>query len=127
MIEEQVRDYLRTVEPLMALLNDEDKRVNMDWTGDVRATHVTLFQAGGGPDVYLPIAQPTVTIHCFGSTRPAAARVASEVELAIWRLTGVHAPLLSGEVLSTVYVPTADGVARYVVTTSVTARMAVPA
>lgn len=127
MIEETVRDYIRTQSDVMELLNNDEKRVNIDWKGDMRSTHVTLYVGGGGPHEYLPLDNPLIIVHVFGSTRPAAARVAEVIGQAMWRMDAKAAPLLSARVLSTLYVPTTDGVARYVITTFVTARMAVTA
>lgn len=118
-----VRDYLRTCDAVMALLNDETKRLNLDFSGNMAATHVTINLAGGGLHPYLPIGQPALQIHCFGSTRPAAAILASEVARALHEVSEAHAPLASAEVLSINFAPTTDGVARYVVTTSVVAKL----
>jgi hypothetical protein len=126
-IEILVRDYLRTDTALMGLLNDDPKRMNMDWIGDVRATHCTLYVAGGEYHRYLPVHHPLIVVHCFGSTRPAAAAVAEEVAHAVRSIHEGHRPLAAGEVLSLLYLPTTDGVSRYVVTTSVVTKLGLAA
>jgi hypothetical protein len=125
--ESVLRDYLRTRPAVMGLLNDDPKRLNMDWQGDMRATHVTLYIAGGNYHDYAPLHNPLIVFHCFGSTRPAAADVAEAVALEIRRIHEGHKPLCSGEVLSLLYVPTTDGVARYIVTTYVTMKLGLAA
>jgi hypothetical protein len=121
-MEAEVRDYLRTDETLMGLLNGDEARVNMDWNGNVQASHITLFRAGGNVNSYYPHDYPVVVIHCYGSTRPAAADLAYEVGRAIRDISAINTPLLDASVESIVYLPTTEGVARYVVTTVVTAR-----
>lgn len=121
-MEAELRDYLRGDEALMALLNNDEKRLNMDWTGDVRATHVTIFRAGGNINGYYPYDLPVLVAHCYGSTRPAAADLAYEVSRAIRAISMADSPLLSADVESVVYLPTTEGVSRYVVTTVVTTR-----
>lgn len=121
-IEAVVRDYLRSRTDLMALVNGDAKRVNMEWSGDARSTRVNLFRAGGGQDDYTPLESAVVALHCYGSTRPAAADLADAVarEMRAVRSTP-DSPLRSASVESLNWLPTTDGVARYVVTTSVTA------
>jgi hypothetical protein len=121
-MEAEVRDYLRADETIMGLLNGDEKRLNMDWTGNVNATHLTLFRAGGNVNGYYPYDLPVMIIHVYGSTRSAAADLAYEVGRAIRDISMRNAPLLSADVESIVYLPTTDGVARYVVTSVVTAR-----
>jgi len=123
-LEAQVRDYLRADETLMGLVNGDEKRVNMDWTGNMAASHVTLYRAGGNMSDYLPHDHPAIAVHCYGSTRPAAADLAEASALALRRMTQADSPLLSASVESIVYLPTPEGVARYVVTTVVTAQLA---
>ena len=122
-----VRDYLRSVPYVMTLLNDEPPRINMDWKGDMRATHATLYVAGGEYHDYVPLHHPLIIVHCFGSTRPAAAQLAETIALAIRGIHEGHRPLASGDVLSVLYVPTTDGVARYIVTTFVVTKLGVAA
>lgn len=121
--ESEVRDYLRDDETLMGLLNGDEKRVNMEWTGNANASHVVLYRAGGNMAGHYPYDLPVVAIHCYGSTRPAAASLASEVARAMRDISMRNAPLCSASVESVLYLPTTDGVARYVVTTVVTARI----
>jgi hypothetical protein len=123
-VEQLTRDYLRTDETLMGLLNGDEKRLNMEWSGDLRASHVTLYRAGGNMDDYLPHDHPVIAIHCYGSTRPAAADLAEASALAMRRLTQADDPLLSASVESINYLPTPEGVARYVITTVVVAQLA---
>jgi hypothetical protein len=120
-MEAAVRDYLRTVPAVMGLLNNEERRLNMEWSGDARATRVTLYRAGGNLHGYAPLDFPVITFHCYGSTRSAAATVAEAVAAAVNNIDSRHLPLTSGSVESTTYLPTEDGAARYVVTSSVTA------
>lgn len=119
--EAALRDYLRTDTELMGLLNNEERRVNMEWAGDTRATHVTLYRAGGNLHGYSPLDFPALTLHCYGSTRSSAAAVADAVAAAVNNIDNRHLPLTSGSVESVNYLPTQDGAARYVVTTTVTA------
>jgi hypothetical protein len=123
-IEGTVRDYLRTDTTVMGLLNNDPKRLNMDWSGDVRASHVTLYLAGGDYSAYLPHQHPVLAIHAFGSTRPAAADLAEAVALAMRSLSQADTPLLSASVESVNWLPTPEGVARYVITTVVVAQLA---
>jgi hypothetical protein len=99
----------------------------MDFRGNLNATHVTLYQGGGGLHPYLPLQLPTIVLHCFGSTRSAAADLAAAVADAIRNVHEGHKPLATGEVLSVLYLPTPDGVSRYVVTTSVTVKVGLAA
>jgi hypothetical protein len=122
-----VRDYLRSCPGVTRLLNEDSKRLNVDWSGDLRATHVTISLAGGGLHPYLPIQQPALQLHIFGSTRPAAASLASEVALALQQVSEAHSPLASAEVLSINFAPTTDGVARYLITASVVAKLGLAA
>lgn len=126
-LEADVRNYLRTDETLMGLLNDDEKRVNMEWSGDARASHVTLFRAGGNMNAHYPHDYPVVVVHCYGSTRPAAADLSEAVALSMRRLSQADAPLLSASVESVNWLPTPEGVARYIVTTVVTAQLAASA
>ena len=119
-VELDMRDYLREQETLMSLLNDDPKRLNMDWTGNLNATHVTLYLAGGSMNDHNPLSRPVLGIHCFGSTRSAAAALSDEVAKQIRAIGPEDRPLCSATVESVVYLPTTDGVARYVVTTAVT-------
>jgi hypothetical protein len=121
-LEQDVRDYLRGKPALMALLNDDERRLNMDWSGDARATHVTLYRAGGQQDDYIPYETAVITLHTYGTTRPVAADLADAVALEMRRVTQADKPLLSASIESINWLPTADGGARYVVTTVVTAR-----
>jgi hypothetical protein len=120
--EAEVRDYLRADDAVMALLNDDPKRLNMEWSGDMRATHVIVSRSGGGQHDYMPFDVPAMTIHCYGSTRPAAAAVASEIARSLKAVDPSHRPLCSATVESTLYLPTTEGVARYIVTTVVTTK-----
>lgn len=120
-VEAAVRDYLRADTILMGLLNDEERRVNMEWSGDPRASHVTLYRAGGNLHAYAPIDLPVITVHCYGSTRSSAATVADAVAAALNNVDNRSLPLTSGSVESINYLPTSDGAARYVVTGTVTA------
>lgn len=126
-VESEVRDYLRGRPELMGLLNGDVRRINMDWQGDMRATHVTLYRAGGPLHDYLPLENPLIILHVFGSTRPAAAEVAEKVNLALHDLDCRAKPLMSSQILSMLYVPTTDGVSRYVITTVVTRNMGLAA
>ena len=126
-VESDVRDYLRGRPALMQLLNDDPKRMNVDWQGEMRATHVTFYVAGGGFHGFMPLRTPVFNFHCYGSTRPACATVAEQLALEIRALTEAARPLASGEVLSTLFVPTSDGIPRYVVTTAVTVKLGVAA
>lgn len=127
MIEIAVRDYLRSQPELMALLNDEESRLNLEWKGDLRATHVTLHLVGGERHYYLPVGSPALMVHCFGSTRLSAAQVTEAVEQALWTLDSRAAPLQCAEVVGTQFLPTPDGVSRYVVTTSVVTKVGLAA
>lgn len=120
--EAEVRDYLRADTIVMGLLNNDPKRLNMDWTGDMRATHVTLYRAGGNQQPYVPLDVPAIAVHCYGSTRSSAATVAAEIGRALKAMDQSDSPLCGASVESTVYLPTTDGVARYIVTTVVTAK-----
>ena len=115
-----LRDYLRSDPTVLGLLNDDDRRINMEWTGDTRASHVTLYRAGGNLHSLAPLDYPALTVHCFGSTRPAAATLADAVAAAVNDIDSRHLPLTSGNVESITYLPTTDGAARYIVTTTVT-------
>jgi hypothetical protein len=126
-VEAQVRDYLRADTTLMGLVNGDEKRVNMEWSGNMAASHVTLYRAGGNMDDYLPHDHPAIAIHCYGSTRPAASELAETAALALRRMSQANDPLLSASVESINYLPTPEGVARYVVTTVVTAQLALTA
>jgi hypothetical protein len=121
LFEQEVRDYLRNDDVLMALLNGDVSRVNMDWSGNVSASHVVLYRAGGQRDGYRPLDTPVIVVHCYGSTRPAAATLASAVAASLQNMDSRATPLLDCNVESINYLPTTEGVARYVVTTSVTA------
>jgi hypothetical protein len=123
-VEAQVRDYLRGQDSVMDLLNTDPLRLNMEWKGNMSATHVTLYRAGGAAHEYYPHHFPALAIHCYGSTRPAAAEVADAIALALRRVTQADSPLLSAAVESVNWLPTTDGVARYIVTTVVTAQLA---
>jgi hypothetical protein len=121
-LEATVRDYLRSRPNLMALVNGDVKRVNMEWTGPSQASRVNLYRAGGGQNDYVPIETAAITFHCYGSTRPAASDLADAVAR---EMRAIHStpgsPLLSASIESHGLSYTPDGVARYVVTTSVTA------
>lgn len=119
--EASLRDYLRADTTIMGLLLNDDRRLNMEWTGDPRATHVTLYRAGGNLHDYVPLEFPALVLHCYGTTRSAAATVAEAVAAAVNNIDSRHLPLTSGSVESVNYLPTAEGAPRYVVTTTVTA------
>lgn len=119
--EASLRDYLRADTTIMGLLLNDDRRLNMEWTGDPRATHVTLYRAGGNLHNYAPLEFPALVLHCYGTTRSAAATVAEAVAAAVNNIDSRHLPLTSGSVESVNYLPTAEGAPRYVVTTTVTA------
>lgn len=123
MVEQDVRDYLRGVPSLMALLNGENDRLNIDYRGNPKATHITLYRAGGGFDDYLPHENPVVTLHCYGTTRSVAAGLAQAVAGALRAITQANDPLRSASVESINFEPTPDGTARYVVISLVTARL----
>jgi hypothetical protein len=123
-IEADVRDYLRGDSAVMGLLNGDITRLNMEWKGAMTATHVTVHLAGGDYSSYLPHQHPVIVAHCFGSTRPSAADLADAVALSMRRISQADAPLLSSSVESINWLPTPEGVARYVVTTVVTAQLA---
>ena len=124
--EAAVREYLRSRTGLMGLLNNDPKRLNMEWTGDARASRVNLYRAGGSQDSYVPIETAIITFHCYGTTRPAAADLADAVALEMRRVrTSPDSPLRSARVESLNWLPTSDGVARYVVTTVVTSMIPV--
>lgn len=118
--EQLVRDYLRGDDTLMALLTDDERRLNMEWSGDARASRVTLYRGGGRLNGYVPLDYPVVTLHCWGSTRSAASALAERVAVLMNDIDNRLTPLVSGEVESVTYLPTMDGVPRYIVTTSVT-------
>lgn len=120
-LEIEIRDYLRQQDEVMELLNDEPARLNLEWKGNLNATHVTLYRAGGGQHEYVPVDSPAVTLHIFGSTRPAAVAICDRICAALWRITNNDEPLQCGYVESVNWLPTSDGVARYVVVASVTA------
>lgn len=123
-LEADVRDYLRGSAPLMALLQNEPARLNLEWKGAMTATHVTLYRSGGAMSDYLPHDNPAIALHCYGSTRPAAADLSDMVARVLRQMSQVDTPLLSASVESVNYLPTPDGVARYVVTALVTAQLA---
>jgi hypothetical protein len=123
-IEELIRDYLRGDADVMALLNDDPERVNMEYKGNTKATHVTLYRAGGFQHEYAPLDFALVTLHCYGTTRSVAARLADEIARALRAVSNYHAPLQSASVQSLGFLPTGDGTARYAVTTSVTRTLA---
>jgi hypothetical protein len=125
--EAQVRDYLRANSTVMGLLNNDEKRLNMEWSGNMAATHVTLYRAGGDMHDYLPHDHPALAIHCYGSTRPSAADLAETVALALRSMSQADTPLLSASVESINYLPTPEGTARYIVTTVVTSQIPVVA
>lgn len=122
--EAQVRDYLRGNATVMGLLNNDVARLNMDWAGNMAATHATLYRAGGAMDDYVPHDHPAIAVHCYGSTRPAASTLAETIGLALRSMSQADSPLLSASVESINYLPTPEGVARYVVITAVTAQLA---
>lgn len=119
-----VRDFLRADETVMGLLNNDPKRLNMEWVGDLRATHATLYRAGGDLHDYLPTQSPVIVVQCYGSTRPAASGLAEAVAMSLRSMSQADTPLLSATVESIIWLPTPDGVARYVVTTVVTTQLA---
>lgn len=124
-VEAAMRDYLRGRPSLMALLNGEDARLNLEWTGNLKATHITLYRAGGGYDDYQPLQTVAITFHCHGTTRMVASDLAETLAAEVRRI--VQGPLndsvkaKSASVESLTWVPTSDGSPRYVVTTVVTA------
>lgn len=123
MIEESIRDYLRSRTSVMSLLNNDDKRCNIDWTGEAKAKHITIFRAGGPLHAYLPHQNPVVIIHCFAGSRSAAAELAEAVANALRSINQSHEPLRSCSVESLSYVPAVDGTARYSITSVVTSRL----
>lgn len=124
----ELRDYLRDDTAVMAILNNDDSRMNMDYAGNEAATHVTISRAGGSMNGYYPFDYPVFSLNCHGSTRPAAAALTSAVTNSLRALSSVNVPLLTASVESVVYLPTTpDGVARYVVTTVVTSNMGLTA
>ena len=123
-IEEVVRDYLRGDSELMTLLDNEPSRLNAEYKGNIKATHVTLYRAGGFMNEYVPIDSALVTFHCYGTTRSVAARLAEELARALRDITLYSWPLQTAAVQSIGYLPAGDGTARYVVTASVTRTLA---
>lgn len=120
--EAEVRDYLRGRDEVMSLLNGDVRRLNLEWSGNTSATHVTVHRAGGSILDYVPIDAPAVVLSCYGSTRPAAAELAGLIAHAMREVSMRDLPLCSAAVESMNWLPTAAGVPRYVVSTVVTAR-----
>lgn len=122
-----VRDYLRDDDTLMGLLNGDETRLNLDWSGNLNATHITLYRAGGNQHDYMPLQSPVIVVHCYGSTRQAACGLGDQVAVTLRAASNANAPIDSASVESVIYLPTADGVARYIVTSVVTMHMALAA
>lgn len=119
-VEELVRDYLRADTGVMTLLDNEPKRMDVEYKGPIKATHVTLYRSGGYQTDYTPLDVALVTLHAYGTTRRMAATLADEVARAMRTLTSMARPLVSASVESLTYLPAGDGTARYAVTASVT-------
>jgi hypothetical protein len=126
-LEQAVRDYLQSDTEVMALLSNDEKRMNMDFKGDERSAHVTIYRAGGRANDYFPHDYPIIALNCFATSRSAAAAIADAVALSMRAITQANTPLVSASVESLIYLPTVDGTARYVVTTVVTAQLATAA
>ena len=122
-LESDVRDYLRTRPALMALLNNEEARCNMEWAGNAKATHLTLYRAGGYQHDYAPIDQAAINFHCYGTTRSVAADLAEQLARELRAVSLAAAPLASASVVSLSYQPVQDGTARYIVVATVTSTL----
>lgn len=119
-----VRDYLRTVPGVLARVSNDTRRIDLDYSGT--GTFLVLYRSGGGPYRGLPMDQAVLTLHCYGSTRHAAALLEAQAVLALQALS--NTPLndtvfaYGASILARgQWLPDA-GAARYVVTANVRTR-----
>lgn len=133
-LEFALRDWLRTRSNVMDLLDADPRRLDLDWRGEERATHVVLYRDGGGQDLYTPTETGFFTLHCYGTTRKVASDLANAVAYELRRLqaaalnNAVTAYWARVETLA--WLPGNAGsqvIPRYVVTTSVMATTVAPA
>ena len=115
-----IRDYLRTVPSILALVGNDARKIDADYSGGKDATHMTMFRAGGAPSQWVPLDDCVMIYMCWGRGRGAALALATELADTLRRTREValnrDAWLRGSTVQATNWTPDVDGQPRYSVT-----------
>lgn len=124
--ERATRDWLQTQSPLLSLLSNDRRRIDVERPKFNPASSIVVFRVGGAPLRYLPMDRALLQFDCWAGTRGAALRL--QEALCGVLLSIASTPLTEGvlghdaEIQSIVYLPgEAAGEERYVVTALVSA------
>lgn len=125
-----IRDWLRQDSAILALVGNDQRKIDADYSGDEASTHMTIRRAGGGTSSTLPFDRALMVFDCWGRGRGAALNLATAL---VQKLVNAKEEQLNAtaylrgcQVESNMFVPDPTGQARYVVMAmiTVTARQA---
>lgn len=120
-----VRDWLRTVPSVLALVGNDVRRIDVDYSGSPDLTHVTMFRSGGALPEMLPFDDAVMTFLCWGKGRGSALTLATTLAETLRSTREVplnsSAYLRGARVESLFWNPSDDGIPRYAVIALVTA------
>lgn len=120
-----VRDWLRTKESLVSLLNGTGQ---IELVADPVLPCVSLYRAGGTTDSMIPLDRAVIRFDCWGTERSRAAAMNLQVALVDCLSAMASEPLgedvfgYNALIESVLWVPDEGGRSRYVVTALVTTR-----
>lgn len=113
-----IRDWARADTGILAAVGGDERKIDVDFSGDQDSTHLTMQRSGGAPDYWVPLDKVVMTFNCWGRGRFAAINLATAVVTSIMTRGETQiddAVVRGGFVESNSYLPDPTGQHRYVV------------